>query len=486
MLETLGSIKNIILNFSMFLPFIFAILLSLGFFIKNPIHIRNLANCFFGLNFTIVTVILFLTVNFDFTLFNQHFCLDSAASLILFFSALIFMLFSIFSKNIITKLHRTFYSSLILLLGIIQALILVDNVFLSFALIFWTLLIFYFIQYIYTKTDKRKSLLKFKLIEDCFIFLAAIFLMGYDFIRYFLINNINFDYSNISDNLYHISDFSIVLAFIGFCVLIFRFFNLFPFNNFKIKNLSISETLITIINITASILIGLSVLGKIYSSFDYLIYHYQEFIAFYFIFNFIYYLILSLQIKSLLGFLINSLIPNIIIGLFSLFMFNNEGISQCIYYILSLTVSYLLLGFIFIILINKFKTDFIDDFKKITQKSLKFIFLFSFLNLARTPFLLMFSSTFTIFTSIFALDYDGFILNISTYILIFGLFLIILSLLNLTYKILIEPNKNPNFKLFMSKSSAFCCYILIFLTIVMTLGYSNIYNLISNSYNFGS
>ncbi len=486
MIEIFENIKNIILIFSMFLPFIFAIILSSSFFIKNPIHIRNLINSFFILNFSIISTIMFLVNNFNFTVFNIDFSLNTVSSLFLFFSAFVFMLFSIFSKNTITKSHRAIYSALILLLGIIQTFILANNIFVSFGCIFWSFLIFYLLQNIHNKTDDTKKFLKFKLIEDCLIFLIAIFLMGYDFIRYFLVNNITFNYTNIADNLYHINDFSISLAFFGFLILIFRFFNFIPFNNFKTKNLSITNIFITLINITSSIIMGLILLFKIYPSFDYLFYHYQEIIAIYLIFNLLYYSILSLKISSLIKFFINSITANLIVGLFALFIFDNNGISQCIYYILSLIVSYLLLGFIFMTLTNKFKTDIIDDFKKITQKSLKVIFIFSLLNLIRTPFLLMFSSTFTILSSIFALDSEAIILNVSVYILVVGLFILTLCMLNLGYKILIMPYDIPDFKFFTGKSAIFCCYILIFLIIVMTLGYSNIFDLTVNSFNFGN
>ena len=486
MLELLGHIKNIILNASMFLPFIFAIILSLAFFIKNPIHIRNISNCFFILNFTIVSSVLFLINKFDFSIFNLNFSLNTITSIILFFSALIFMLFSIFSKNIITKMHRAFYSTLILLLGIIQSFILADNIFISLTCIFWFLLIFYFMDNLYIKSKEKKQSIKFKLIEDCSIFLIAFFLMAYDFIRYFLINNINFNYSNLADNLYHINDLSILFTFIGFLILIFRFFNFLPFNTIKTDNLPVSNIFITIINTISSILISLILIFKIYISLDYLFYHYQEYIALYLIFNFIYYSILSFKTNSVLNFFINSIIPNTIIGLFGLFIFNPEGMSQAIYYILSVITSYLLLGFIFMILINKFKTDLINNFKKITQKSLKLVFLFSCLNLIRAPFLLMFSATFATLSSIYSFDWEGNILNISAYILIFGLFIIILSTLNLTYNILIEPNEKSTFRVSLSKSSGFCCYILIFATIVMTIGYQNIFNLMVNSFNIGN
>lgn len=486
MLEIFENIKNIILNLSIFLPFIFAILLSLSYFIKNPIHIRNLSGGFFIINFIVISSIIFLVDKFDFSIFNLHFSLDTVSSLILFLSAFIFMLFSIFSKNSITKLYRVFYSCLAFLLGLIQTFALVDNIFISLQCIFWFMLIFYFMQNIYTKSKKEKQYLKFKLIENCAVFLVAIFLMGYDFIRYFLLNDIGFDYSNIANNLYHISDISISIAFIGFLILLFKFFNFIPFNATIIKNPNSSNAFIEIINTISSILIGLILLIKTYTMFDFLFYHYQEYIALYLIFNFIYYLILSYRTTSLLDFFINSIIPNIIIGLFGLFVFSSESVNQTIYYILSVIISYLLLGFIFLILINKFKTDLADNFKKITQKSFKLVFLFSILNLIRAPFLLMFSTTFSVLTSIFSFDWEGNILNLSIYIIAFGLFFIILNTLNLTHKILIEPNENPNFKMLTSKSSGFCCYILIFLTIIMAIGYQNIFNLMVNSFNIGS
>lgn len=485
MLEIIENIKNIILNLSMFLPFILSGILGIGFFVKNPIHIRNISNTFLVFNFIVISCVLFLINKTDFSLFNLNFSLNSTSSLILLFTALIFMLFSIFSKNIISKSHRAFYSTLILLLGIIQGFILTDNIFISLSSIFLILLIFYFMQNIFINPTKKTNILKFKLIEDCFIFLLAFFLMGYDFIRYFLINNINLSYSNIINNLYHISDFSATLAFIGFLILIFRFFNFIPFNN-SIKHLTISNNYISIINTISCALIGLVLLFKIYPSFDYLIYHYQEYIAFYLIFNFMYYIILSFRANSVINFFKNSIIPNIIIGLFVLFIFNSDGISQFIYYILSLIISYLLLGFIITVLINKFKTDLIEDFKKITQKSLLLIFLFSILNLIRTPFLLMFSTTFIVLSSIFSFDYEGIILNLSGYILLVGLFMINLAMLNFANKIIIEPIEKPDFKFFTIKSNLFCFYILIFLTIIMTLGYQYIYDLMVNSFSFGS
>ena len=66
-------------------------------------------------------------------------------------------------------------------------------------------------------------------------------LIGWDFVRYFVLNNVSLNFSTISQHLYHINDDSIKIAFVGFLILIFKLFGLIPFD---VKTVKESENII--------------------------------------------------------------------------------------------------------------------------------------------------------------------------------------------------------------------------------------------------
>ena len=454
------------LNIYVLIPFIFAFLIGICGFLKNPIYIRRIAKTMFFIQF-ILTFILFIAVNEEnFSFLNFNFNYDSISSVLLFLTSFIFLIFSIISKTFIKKSTRLFYSALNLFLGLINTVILTDNIFLLLGCIFWIFLTIYLLNTNYSITNKKNFTKQFS--ADIILFLFCIILIFYNFARLFILNQIPFDFTEIKDNLYHINNTSILAAYSGFMIIIFRFLNLIPFSNKTIDNSNKTNCLISTINTTAGFFIGNTLLLKIFPEFDYIFYDLEDYIGLYLILNLIWFILLSFKDKSLVKFAHYALNVFIITNLFTLFSFEEKDISIFIYGLITIILSFAFLFIVLNIITDKFKTDKIDELPKISSKNklLKFFIIISTLNLVKIPFFGLFSSTLITLISIFSIEYDGIILNIIPYILVFGGFLITISTLNIFYKILIEPQQ-------INKDSLLCnhqilCLSMLLVAIIIT------------------
>jgi len=214
-------------------------------------------------------------------------------------------------------------------------------------------------------------------------------------------------------------------------------------------------------NIFIFLIIGCLLFIKTYFVFDYLFYDNEEYIAIYLILNFLYYIILLLKQNTLIKFanIISSVL--FIGGMFSIFSFEDKGMVSFLYSAVAILISLLFSFFIFMLLENKFKTNKIEDFLKISPKNriLKFFIIFGFLNLVKMPGLPLFTSFLIGLLMIFSTDYDGFILNLMPYVLIFGTFLVSIYVLNLLYKILIEPQAPISYDSVLSRHQVLVLFI---------------------------
>jgi len=120
------------------------------------------------------------------------------------------------------------------------------------------------------------------------------------------------------------------------------------------------------------------------------------------------------------------------------------------------------------VLEQKFKTDNIEEFKKIADKTKlsQFFIVASLLCLAPTPLLALFSAKSISFLVIFSTEYEGIILNIIPYCLIIGEALISLSIFTILHKIIIEPIQKAQNSTLFCNHQAMVCWIL-FLTLVL-------------------
>lgn len=456
------------LNIYLIIPFIFAFLIGNSIFIKNPIYIRKFAKTLFLIQFFISSILFFCTNTYEFSYLNIDFTINKSTQFLLLLVNLIFFLFSIISKTFILKLHKTFYATSFLLLGLINIAICCDNIFIIYLSLFWIFLIFYFLSISFSNKEIHKQI-NYQLKNNLIWLFISLMLILYEFARYFVVNNIAFSFSNINSNLCKIDDIAIILAFIGFAIIIAKLFNLIPFNG---KNLFISNKLnpfIFALNFSSSLIIGSSLFIKTYTNFDYLFYQFQDEIAIFLIINFAIFIILALRQKNLFKFLTNAFCAIIIIILFSIFSFEQECINAFLYSIFALCISYCLSAIVFMIIIDKFKTDNLDDFKKIDDKT-KFSQLFitfSLLNIAGVPLLSIFGFELICFMLIFSTDYESLILNFIPYCLILGALILSLTSFGILYKILIEPVEKIKTQITYSNHQIIVCTILIFIIFVL-------------------
>ena len=433
------------------LPFIFALILSISVFLKNPVYIRRIAKAFFVVQFIITCIVFFCFQETSFSILNFDFNFTRHNQCLLFLSNFIFFIFSIISKSFILKLHRLFYSTNFLLLGLINLLILCDNIFLFLISLFWIFIIEYFLSISFFE-KKETNTVNLRLINSLIVLFISTALIIKDFARYFLLNDISFTFSNLSQNIYRIDDLAILSAFLGFLILISRLFNFIPFNSKNLVNSKNINPFIFYTNTFCTILLGSVLFYNCYNNFDFLFYQYQDLISVYFLLNFIIFIILSLRLKDIYKFSNHFLTANIAFATFAIFSFTDEAISVFSYFIFVLLISYCLCTTIFMILANKFDTSNLEEFRKINDKSRlsQFFIAISLLNLGNIPLLSLFSAELICFMMIFSTEYDGIILNIVPYFLIIGIFFLSLCAFSILYKILIAPVEKS------SNSTSFC------------------------------
>lgn len=474
------------LSVFLILPFLFLVLFIISPFLKNSQHVSKIAKTVFLIELILAFFNVFSNeINFAFM--NIDFVLDKFSSYLLFINALIFFLFSIFSKTFIIKFHKAFYSFSFLLFGIVNFLLLSDNIFASLILLFWLFLVSCFFLTTFSKNENKKNII-IQLMSDMFWYLVALFLILKEFARYFVVSGINFSFLELSQNLYKIDDFSIMLAFIGFLILLGRLFNFIPFCT---KNLSASlvvNPLVYYMQGFSFLIVGCFLFTKIYLNFNFLFYQTQDIIALFLLFNFILFLFLSFRQNNMFKFLNNFFTANIIIGLFSVFSFEKECFRTFAYFVFVLIISYVFSSLVLIVLNQKFQTDKFDELKRINDKSRLFQFFIatSMLNIALAPTLAFFSAELICFMMIFSTDYEGSILNFVPIILIIGAFILALSAYEVIYKILIEPPEKSIKLTALSNHQILIFVILTFALIILSFVPDYIFRQIGTVVNIGN
>lgn len=272
---------------------------------------------------------------------------------------------------------------------------------------------------------------------DILWLLIAGFLIAWDFLRYFLLNKIPFNFLNMTDNLYHINDFSIFLAFSGFLIIIFKLFNLPIFYNINPD----SSLKIKMTNVILGFILGIFLLIKVYLVFDYLFYQYQNYIAAYLLFSLIWLCFLNLKQDNIFKFLKEVLNIGLIISMFLLFSFEENNLNIFIIFNSILLLSFLFSSFILLNLAKRFNADSFLGFKKLSDnnKTDKFLIFLSTLNLGAVPISPMFFIVLGTFITIFSYDYDTLILNLAPFVLIFAVFIMSFNCFSVINKILINP-----------------------------------------------
>ncbi len=431
--------NNLFINIYILLPFVFSFLLGIFTFIKNPIHIKRITKILFFIIFLCTFFILICYNNLAFSIFKIKFYLSNFSSIIIFINAFIFLIFSIISKTFIQKSQKLFSCATLLTFGLINIITLNNNIIATLGGVFWLLLIYFLLDSNYDRKNQKKFFLLLQ--SDIFLLLLCSILIFYDFARLFILNEISFDFVNIKENLNHINNIAILSAFFGLNLIIARLFNFLPFG----KKLICSNPLIETQKTLTSFIVGNIILYKTFITFDYLFYDFEKYITIYLIINFIWFTFLSCRQDNLIK-IINSILPVYsIINIFTIFSFEQKGIYTFIYGVVSILASFLLIFIVFSILTNKFKSDKIEDLQKISPKNriLKFFIIISILNLAKAPPFALFSSNLFSLIMIFSINYNEPVMELMPYILITGTLMISIFILNIFYKILIEPQSIP-------------------------------------------
>lgn len=410
-------------------------------FFKNPIKIRNYCSIFFLFEI----VLLFLNIAFantkDESILHPYFVFGNSEIFLLLLSSFIFLLFLFFSKSFIKYAKKIFYLGLVLTFALLSLFVVSNNIIISLVCMFWLIFAVFFISNISVYKNSSKVEAKKICTIELICFFVAVAFISFDFLRYFAINNISPEYSDISKYLVHIDDKAIVISFIGFLILIFKnfgFLNIIEYYNNKYSSRTFYVS--SIASYCESI-VGLSLLLKVYFAFDYIFYQYQVPIVILLLFNLIYHTILSFRGDNLSKIANSIFIVGITSGLFSIFSYSKIGISLSFSYFVIAIISYLSLQFIFSVLEDKFKTKNLSEFKRIGNKSrsLQFFVLFLLLNFAKLPVCANFFYFLALFMMVNSIEYDYALLKITPYMILLCTFLVGVCIYNIISKILIEP-----------------------------------------------
>lgn len=477
MQNLLDSLRNVFLNIYIVAPYIVALIFGVFVFFKNPISSRRFGILFFLIHFIYSSLLLLCIEGFEFDLFNISFHLEKVSSILIFISSLMFLIISILSKTFILKSNKAFWSVMFLSCGIINTAVLSDNILIIYLNIIWLFLLIYFLNIIFIKSKSEKKQIFSQLKVDLSVVIISFGLILYDFLRYFILNDIEFKFSNISENLYHINTFSTLIAFFGFVLLVFKMFNLIPLFGKMVSNSSRINSVIAFFNLFPQLIIGVFLFYKTYLIFAYLYWEYQDIIVYYLIFNFIYFLILSFRVDSVVKFLFSLVPVYMIMNLFCIFTFNERGLSAFLYSFVATLFSFCLLYFVLVIISNKFKTDKFEEFKKISSKnhSLVFFTFFSTLNMAGVPMLAIFTSGITVLATLFGSDFDDKALNFVPYILIIGALFVCITMFKIIFNILIAPVDNFKIDFKLPSHQMVALILLCFCIIAIGLSGQNIF-----------
>ena len=471
----------IINAFSLILPFIFAAFIALFAFIKNPVYIRRIFNTFAFLQLFVSFFALFEKQNSIFSLLGFSFKTDGFCLLFSFLISLIVLVTSIFSKTIVKKLHRLFYSSVALYLGLVNLVLYSDNIFLILTAIFWIFILDYLLNFCFNSKQGKKSY-KTILKGNIFVVLVSAFLICFDFARYFIVNDISFGFSSAVNNLYNISDTSVFLAVLGFLIIAIRLLNFIPFN-FK----TVNNPLINAFSSIMFFITGNYLLIKVYLNFDYILCEIQQYVVIYLIFNILYFLILTYSEKNIFNFLKSATIITAASIIIPLFTFNEINIKALGYNVFAFSISIYLAYLIFIILKEFNKSDNIEDFSKINDKTklTQFFTCFCLLNLVKIPpFSLFWGNTISLI-SIFSIDFESFTLTFAPYCLAFASFGVALAFLNMIYKILIESDTKQKNTIQLANHQLVAFVILTLALIIISLYPQYIFDSVNLTYGVG-
>ena len=435
MLGFLDKFNINFLNIYLVFPFIFALIVGLFNSFYNPIQVRLFSKIFFVVNF-ILSALIYLTFGYDSTkFFNISFTLDNVTSLYIVLNSLIFLIFNLFSKTSINRFHKLFYPVVILFSGLINIIILTDNILALFVVIFWYILIDFLLKSTYLKEKEYFSILKKQFALDLTIFFIGISLFILNLAQYFINIEIEPCYSIIQALISNMQPHNTLFSYFGVVLISIRFLNLFPFLSLNINNTNKINNFVSTFLLISSTFVGSFLILKFVKTFSFVALDYKNAIIIYLIVNIFYYAFASFKneniVKKLTYLFASSLAIVLTIG-----QIEQRKEEIFILFVSCLILSYLFCFMFCFIFENKFKSLKIQALKRIEIKNkiLKLLFLLSFLNLACLPLFGLFSYLLITLIAIFQNN------NLIFYPIIFGVFLTNISIYNLIYQLFIEKS----------------------------------------------
>lgn len=471
------------LKFYILFPFIFALIISLLTFIRNPIYLRKIGNFIFSWNLLNSTILYFASDNTKINLFNFDFNLNNFSSLLLLSVSIILFVLSLNFKYFILKKQRLFFATILLNLGLVNLMLLTQSATLILISLFWFILSTFLLQKSFSIKKVTKNKLILALGFDFFVFCLALFLISNHFLKYFLLNEIPFDFTSISSALDNVDESSGKFAFFGFMLLAFRFLNCIPFGYSNFIYSSALNPMILVVGLFYNLLCAIILNLKIHTAFIDQLSEYRGEILLILFINFIYYTLLTLRQDNVLKFLSNNLLTNSLILFLTLYIIGTESFDILEYSFIVLLFAFVFLALILISLVQKFKSAKLEDFLNIKDSS-KPVFAMtalSFLTFAKIPLLALFKPMLMCLLLIFSINFDSNLINNCIYIVIFGIFLNSIANLNILQKILFEPIAKPKGVFSFGLNQTSSLVILIIILLFLTFGVDNIFNILESS-----
>jgi len=469
-------LKNLF-GFYMASPFIAGFLEHILIDSKNKITFRFITKLICIINFFICSFLFFSNTEKSISIFGAGFLINRTTLLFLLFNSIMFLLFSLLSKTFIQKFSKIFYLIFLIHLGTTNLFLFSDNIIATFGCLFVIFLLNYLSVVTYAKTDEIKKEAKIQFAYDFALLFFALFLILFDFARYFVLNNTEFTYSNIKNYLPFTAPEAQIEAFIGFLILAFRLFNISGGYGF-IKQTDKTNNFALLIKVSCDVLLGGYYFINVYNNFDFLFFKYQNYIVLFLMSAVLYNIILSLRKDNILKSIYFLFFANTAFSMSAFFAFDEFAPSLFMYYLFSTIFSYMFCIFIFLLQKKKTKTLDFDKIKcgLVKNRNVQFMTLYSLINISFAPGAAMFIVIVLLNIHMFTIRYEASCLNYFIYILPLGFFISSLSIYNLIYKILIEPSKKSFVEINFAFHQRFCIILVIFLNILFGIFGINLLN----------
>ena len=167
------------------------------------------------------------------------------------------------------------------------------------------------------KKESRKML-----VFDLCAYLCAGLLICFDFLRYFILNEADINYSDMSKYFIHIDDRVILAAFIGFLILILKCFGFLNFFEKYRKLFGAKSFYNASVVVFTETISGICLLYRVYNAFDYLFYQYQIQISVILILVLVYHTFVSFKQDNLLKTVNSIYIVSLCLGLYGIFSYS--------------------------------------------------------------------------------------------------------------------------------------------------------------------